>query len=398
MAEWEMQHVGDVAQLTMGQSPKGSLVKELESGLPFLQGNAEFGSRFPTARFECDEAPRRSAPGDSLISVRAPVGDINRSDRGYGIGRGLAAVTFKSVDSDFGHYAIIKRSRYLDRVSQGTTFSAIGRAELAALQLPVPPLEEQRRIAEILDTLDETFQSTERVIAKRKRIRGGLAASLLSGRSRVCPPRDWKTNETPPPPVSISTSRSWGMAEWEMQHVGDVAQLTMGQSPKGSLVKELESGLPFLQGNAEFGSRFPTARFECDEAPRRSAPGDSLISVRAPVGDINRSDRGYGIGRGLAAVTFKSVDSDFGHYAIIERSRYLDRVSQGTTFSAIGRAELAALQLPVPPLEEQRRIAEILDTLDETIRANEQQRDKLRRLRSGLAADLLSGRVRTVAA
>ena len=179
MADWETRRLGDVAQLKMGQSPPGSRVTDLDGGLPFLQGNAEFGSRCPTATLQCEEAARRSSPGDSLISVRAPVGAINRADREYGIGRGLAAVTFDMVDSDFGHHALVAWSRDLHRVSQGTTFSAIGRIELAALQFPVPSLEEQRRIAEILDTIDETIQATERVITKLICVRRGQVDDLL---------------------------------------------------------------------------------------------------------------------------------------------------------------------------------------------------------------------------
>ena len=179
MADWAARRLGDVAQLKMGQSPPGCRVTDLDGGLPFLQGNAEFGSRCPTATLQCEAAARRSAPGDSLISVRAPVGAINRADRGYGIGRGLAAVTFHMVNPDFGHHALVEWSRDLRRVSQGTTFSAIGRTELAALRFPVPPLEEQRRIAEILDTIDETIQATERVIAKLRQQGASLEAWLL---------------------------------------------------------------------------------------------------------------------------------------------------------------------------------------------------------------------------
>ena len=303
-----------------------------------------------------------------------------------------------SLDDRFLFHALQPEIDRVHRLTPQTTVRHLNTRGIRACTVLDVPLEEQRRIAETLDTIDETIQATERVIAKRKRIRAGLAAGLLSGRPEGVPTEDWKTNETLPPPASTSTSRNSVISDWETLQLGDVAQLKMGQSPAGSLVEDLESRLPFLQGNAEFGARCPAATLQCDEARQRSAPGDALISVRAPVGAINRSDRAYGIGRGLAAVTFKRVDPNFGHHAIVERSRDLHRVSQGTTFSAIGRTELAALRLPVPPLEEQRRIAEILDTIDKTIRVEEAQGDKLRRLRSGLAADLLSGRVRTVAA
>ena len=92
---------------------------------------------------------------------------------------------FEAVDPGFGHHALVERSRELHRVSQGTTFSAIGRTELAALKFPVPPLEEQRRIAEILDTIDETIQSTERVITKLRAALNGLISDAVENALRV---------------------------------------------------------------------------------------------------------------------------------------------------------------------------------------------------------------------
>ena len=179
MSDWASAELDSLAELTMGQSPPGSTVGELREGLPFLQGNAEFGARSPQARFQCDEAPKRAEPGDVLISVRAPVGAMNVADQAYGIGRGLAAVRFSKLDERFGNHALQETAIMLHRVSQGTTFAAIGRAELASLLIAVPPLEEQRRIAEILDTIDETIQATERVIAKLREVQEGLLQRLL---------------------------------------------------------------------------------------------------------------------------------------------------------------------------------------------------------------------------
>ena len=263
-------------------------------------------------------------------------------------------------------------------------------------QIRVPALEEQRRIAEILDTIDETIQATERVIAKRRVLRAGLAADLLKPPNVVASSE--KSNGTMRSPALTSTSRSSAMRDWTWDELGRLAELRMGQSPPGSVVGELRDGLPFLQGNAEFGSRSPRPRYQCIEAPRRAEPGDVLISVRAPVGAINIADQAYGIGRGLAAVRFLKLDQRFGHHALQETAIMLNRLSQGTTFAAIGRTELASLRLPAPRLEEQRRIAEILDAVDGAIQLYEAELVKLGELRAGLAGDLLSGCVRTVAA
>lgn len=82
-----------LASIVAGQSPTSTVVDVyVGEGLPFLQGNAEFGPEQPAPVHRCDSAHKRSSPGDILVSVRAPVGALNVADRSYGIGRGLAAV------------------------------------------------------------------------------------------------------------------------------------------------------------------------------------------------------------------------------------------------------------------------------------------------------------------
>lgn len=380
MGEWETKHLGDVAQLTMGQSPKGSLVKELESGLPFLQGNGEFGSRLPTARFECDDAPRRSVRGDSLISVRAPVGDINRSDRGYGIGRGLAAVTFNAVDSDFGHFAMMERSRHLDRVSQGTTFSAIGRAELAELQLPVPPLEEQRRIAEVLDTIDETIQATERVIAK-------LESTRLGVRERFCVHRGSADQDT-------RLSRL-------VEAVVDCSHSTPKYRSFGVLVARtmhIKNGR-FVKGDA---SRVSENTYRQRVVRMVPSAGDVVLTREAPVGEAFTIPKRMRICLGQRVVLIRPGPNLLGQYLVeliysSHGRRQIRRLVAGTTNPHLNVGEIRKLAFNVPPLDEQRRALRSLNAVTTRIEAEEAQLEKFRRTRCGLAADLLSGRVRTVA-
>ena len=386
MADWETRHLGDVAQLKMGQSPPGSLVTNLDRGLPFLQGNAEFGARRPTATLQCDEAVRRSAPGDSLISVRAPVGAINRADRGYGIGRGLAAVTFGMVDPDFGHHALVEWSRDLQRVSQGTTFTAIGRIELAALQLPLPPLEEQRRIAEILDTIDEAIQATERVIAKKEMELDGLAAHLMSDSSPF--------------------------REWDERHLGEWTQagypITYGIVQAGP---HIPNGIPYIRtGDMRTELRIEgllrtSKRIAESYARSRVSEGDIVCAIRATVGKVlvvPPELEGANLTQGTARI---APGPNADRYCLLwalrseEVKAQIRAVQKGTTFQEITLYQLRTLVVRLPAnLSDQRRLAATLRAVEAAVRTEHLALDKLRELRSGLAADLLSGRMRTVAA
>ncbi|MCY4102090.1 MAG: restriction endonuclease subunit S [bacterium] len=383
MGEWRRVPLGDVADLRMGQSPAGTLVTDLDRGLPFLQGNAEFGPTHPEATLECDSAPRRCARGDTLLSVRAPVGDINRSDQEYGIGRGLAAIRFEEVEPGFGHHALVECSRALHRVSQGTTFSAIGRSELESLELSVPPLEEQRRIAEILDTIDETIQASERIIAKSGAVRAGLASDLLGGGVGVA-----------------------GRLNWKKTTLKEIALLQFGKTPSRSEARfwNLTDGYPWatiadMQTDPVLKTAETISEAGRPYAGRSVSTGSVLMSFKLTVGRVARAGTELFTNEAIVSVHGLDGRADDGwlYHALpgIARGGVLDTAVKGPT---LNKEKLENLEVWLPPLEAQRHIAEILDAADYDIEADEMRLEKLRRLRSGLASDLLSGRVRTVAA
>ena len=144
-----------VATVIAGQSPPSESYNQRNEGLPFLQGNADFSYRSPDPKVWCDSPQKKSRKGDILFSVRAPVGEVNRSDRDYAIGRGLAAIRPKDCDADFLWHALKLWRSSLQRVGQGTTFDAITARHFAALFVALPTGKaEQVAIARILDAAD----------------------------------------------------------------------------------------------------------------------------------------------------------------------------------------------------------------------------------------------------
>ncbi len=156
-----------------------------------------------------------------------------------------------------------------------------------------------------------------------------------------------------------------------------------GQSPPSSEVQDLGHGLPFIQGNAEFGQPHPVPRFECDSPPKHALPGDILISVRAPVGAINVANQRIGIGRGVAAIrALQTVDDRFLKYAVQSLLPALSSKATGTTFLAVTAQDIGDLRIPLHDLERQRRIADFLDDqvarIDNIVAAREKQANKSR--------------------
>jgi type I restriction enzyme S subunit len=141
-----------VCEITAGQSPPSETYRKMPEGMPFFQGKADFGSRHPMPRTWCIAPKKIARPGDILISIRAPVGPTNIADVECCIGRGLASIRpGNETDRDFLLAALKFYEGTLEALGSGSTFQAIKRDDLEGLEIPLPPLQEQKRIAAILD-------------------------------------------------------------------------------------------------------------------------------------------------------------------------------------------------------------------------------------------------------
>lgn len=388
MSDWKWCELGTLAELRMGQSPPGNTVKDLEHGLPFLQGNAEFGANSPHARYQCDTAPRRCEAGDTLLSVRAPVGAINKADQRYGIGRGLASIRFKEVLPSFGHHALSMQARALHRVSQGTTFAAIGRAELEELRLPCPPEKEQRRIAEVLDTIDEAIQATEHLIAKHADLARGIQDNVLG-------------------------VRNWHPQQTGNLAIGDLAvHVGSGVTPTGGAAVYSESGVLFVrsQNVHSDGLRLDDIAFipqSVHDSMKRSAlePWDVLYNITgASIGRCAVFPSHLGpanVNQHVCAIRLpgrEPYDSTFLAAVLASEigRRQLRALNAGSNREGLNYKQLRSFQVPWPSAELRHRAAKAIETSGAAINSLRDEEALLRGIRAGLAADLLSGRVRTV--
>ena len=165
---WEVSKLKYVSSITMGQSPKSEECNFDEIGLPFLQGNAEFTSSHPIPKMYCNTANKFSKVNDILLSVRAPVGAMNISDRVYGIGRGLCAITAEKVQVKYLWYSMNVSLEELFIKSKGSTFEAVTVTDVNNLLSIIPPKEEQIAIANFLDQktaeIDSLIADKEKLI------------------------------------------------------------------------------------------------------------------------------------------------------------------------------------------------------------------------------------------
>ena len=156
----------DVCAINMGQSPDSDSYNNNGEGVPFFQGNADFGERYPVVRKWCSAPTKMAAPEDILISVRAPIGAMNYAKEECCIGRGLAALTpdRTKVSPEFLFWLLKEKNTELNSKGTGSTFKAIGKKVLEETMIPNIPIEKQLEYSEALEKVHAIIQMRKKEI------------------------------------------------------------------------------------------------------------------------------------------------------------------------------------------------------------------------------------------
>ena len=317
----------------------------------------------------------------------------------------------------------------------GAVFTSLKCADVPNFTLPIPPLDEQMKISKILQSLDkkielnhqinQTLESISQVIFKSwfvdfepvkakiaalesgKDAEGATCAAMraISGKTddeldqlQARQPEDYARLKATAElfPGAMQDSELGEVPEgWEVSSVGAEFNATMGQSPPGNTYNENGDGEPFFQGRRDFGWRYPVNRVYCTQPKRMAKKGDTLLSVRAPVGDINKAVSDCCIGRGIAALRHKSRCEAYTYYSTMDLSRNFKSFdSEGTVFGSINQKDLKALKILKPPNSLVEIFTHTVGTLDQQILNFDYQIRVLSKLRDILLPKLMSGKIR----
>lgn len=162
----------------------------------------------------------------------------------------------------------------------------------------------------------------------------------------------------------------------EYKRLDEIAQITMGQSPDSTSYNDEKDGIPFFQGNADFGEKYPTARLWCNNPKKIAEAGDILISVRAPIGALNYAKEKCCIGRGLAALHIDDeITRDYIYRFLKSKNNELNFKGTGSTFKAISKTVLEELQVPILSKAEKLNCINLFDQLEKILNYRQQQLD-----------------------
>lgn len=267
-----------LSKLNMGQSPPSEAVTRFDEGdgLPFLQGNAEFGAVSPSYKHTCTNPPKTAMTGDLLVSVRAPVGALNIADQPYGIGRGLCSVKWIYIEPRFGWWALHYHRSKLNEVATGSTYEAVSAEDLGNLVLSFPDEQLQRFVA---NYLDRETSHIDRLIAEKERMLALLEEKRAALISRVV-----TRGLDPNAPLRPSGQEWLGdiPAHWEVRRIKFVtACLDQGSSPIAANTPAGPDELGVLKLSAVSKGRFNR---EENKALRGADNQEQLLALRR--GDV----------------------------------------------------------------------------------------------------------------
>jgi len=156
--------LGDIADITMGQSPKSEYYNSDGEGMPFLQGNRTFGKRYPVFDTFTTMPTKTAKAGDIIMSVRAPVGDLNYTPVDMCLGRGVCSIRMKNGNQDFLFYLLKYYMPQLINKESGTVFGSVNRNDIKGLEIEVPDDEEKQcQISRILSMIDDKIENNDRI-------------------------------------------------------------------------------------------------------------------------------------------------------------------------------------------------------------------------------------------
>lgn len=351
---WEYKKLGEVCDITMGQSPDGNSINEA-NGVEFHQGKTCFGERFLGVSPLYSNAPTKLAEAHSvLLCVRAPVGYPNITDRKICIGRGLCALYAKrEIDNTFLYYSLLGKQSYFEKNATGSTFKAISSKTVSNTTLSIPPKSTQLAIVSELDKINELIR------LKKEQLKDfdNLAQSLFY--------------EMFGDPVENEKG-------WEVKKIGDLALVKTG--PFGSMLHKEDyicDGIPLVNPVHMKDFKivpdldFTISKEKASELENYLLKSNDVVFARR--GDIGRcaivseAEQGFICGTGSLFVRFsKEIESIFIMYIIRcdSFSKHLISKAKGATMLNINSNTIADLRIPLPPLSLQHLFAQRIEQIE----------------------------------
>lgn len=403
--DWHLVTVDDIADRIVGGGTPTKSNEEYWGGeVPWASVKDLNGVRLAeTEDYITESGVENSAtnlvPADSIIiSTRMTVGEPFLNEVDMAINQDMKAIIpdIEQTNSLFAVYSLWDKDRYLKSLGRGTTVDGITTRDLSSTHLGLPSLSEQRKIATLLHTVDEAIQKTEEIIEQGKQIQESLKTDLFTtGYS------DWEIKES----TEWRCRANQFPRDWEVKPAEELMKITRGASPRPRSDDTLFGGdIPWIKiGDAE---RDENKRIESVSSyvTEKGKNKSNFVEENTLLVANSGATCGFSVFAGVDGCVhdgwlilrdYDEFNPDFLYHYINWNYDYLQSLSLGSAQTNLSTSLFGRLDIPMPPIEEQNKIVETLDSVGSIISQNKKELEPLHRLKRGLMQDLLSGEVRT---
>ncbi|MDU1487599.1 restriction endonuclease subunit S [Ligilactobacillus animalis] len=307
--------------------------------------------------------------------VEAPAVTVTgRGDVGHAVARHvnftpvvrLLSLKSEVLDADF----LANMLNQTNILVESTGVPQLTAPQLGSYKILYPNLNEQTKIGKLLNAFDNLIALHQRKLDKLKRVKSAYLTEMFPAEGEREPKRRF-------PGFTVA---------WEQRKLGEVVEITMGQSPSSKNYTENPNDHILVQGNADMKNGHVVPRVWTTQITKQAEKGDLILSVRAPVGDIGKTDYDVVLGRGVAAI--KGNSFIFQLLTKMKINGYWTRFSTGSTFESINSDNIKNAQISIPSLREQEKIGGLFNEFDSLIALHQRKLDKLKKMKAAYLEEM----------
>ena len=366
--EWEVKKLGEIAE-KIGDGLHGTPSYTDESNYYFINGNNLINGKIEitenTKKIDAKtflKNDKNLRKNTLLISINGTIGNIAKyNNENVMLGKSVGYFNFEE-NSDF-LYFVLQTSPVQEHFKSELTGSTIKNLSLKTLRetnLRLPSQDEQQKVASFLSLIDERITTQSKIIEGLEKLKVATAKKIFSQEFRF---KDNNGND---------------FSKWEEMKLKNIVIIQMGQSPDSSSYNFENIGIPLIQGNADILNRKSNPRQYTSKPTKFCDVGDLLLTVRAPVGYVGKSKHYACIGRGICSVknNDKSILEFIYQFLLYFEDKWKS-IEQGSTFTAVNSSDINSINILLPSIPEQTKIANFLSAIDSKIDMENQLLQKL---------------------
>lgn len=330
----------------MGQSPESSSYNINQDGLPFYQGNADFGILFPHIRYYCNKPTKLAHPNNVLISVRAPVGALNIANIECCIGRGLCAISGKNNISFYKYlyYVLLHKQAHLQSLGVGSTFKAISGKIISDLKIPLPSIEQQQEIAQILDKANELLEKRKKQLGELDRLAESVFYDMFGD--------------------PVTNSKGWEICKVIEQTTCIVPGRDKPKSFTGNIPWITTADLNHL-GYTHEANLFLSQAEISEVKAKIIPPGSVVMTCVGDLGIVSITGNEMIINQQLHAfICGAKINNIFLAYNLSYRKDYMYKMASSTTVPYMNKTICNSIPIMLPPLHLQHQFAFIIEKIE----------------------------------